>query len=188
MTAPGQITDTPIFDGVLGDLLAAARRAVGRAEQDAREFRAALSRSTAAALEQQAEQRARALLEERTAQQEDRTRAIESRLRATEDLLATRDRELATATSELAATTVALDTRTAELATLAAERAAPAPPVSSAPPELAPGRVTVARQVRRSDDGPKAADVPSVPSMKDIFATTRAAGWLSDLRAGKRPV
>jgi len=185
MTAPGPITDTPLFDGVLGERLEAARRAVHRAEQDARDFRAALSAGAAAALEQQAEQRAQALVAERTAVLAARTSGLESRLRRTEDLLATRDRELAelrSAPEVVAEAPVVV----AEAPVVVAE--APEvvePPAASEP---APGRVTVARQARRGDDGPAAADVPSVPSMKDIFASTRAAGWLSDLRASKRPV
>ena len=178
MTAPGPITDTPLFDGVLGERLEAARRAVHRAEQDARDFRAALSAGAAAALEQQAEQRAQALVAERTAVLAARTSGLESRLRRTEDLLATRDRELAELRSapEVVAEAPVVVAEAPEVVE---------PPAASEP---APGRVTVARQARRGDDGPAAADVPSVPSMKDIFASTRAAGWLSDLRASKRPV
>lgn len=188
MTAPGPITATPIFDGVLGDRLDAARRAVERAEQDARDFRAALGAGAAAALEQQAEQRAQALLAERTAVLTARTSALEARLRRAEDLLATRDGELA----ELRAASAAVaeeqaDEQLEEPVAPAPVAAVPATPTTTTPAP-APGRVTVARQARRGDDGPAAADVPSVPSMKDIFASTRAAGWLSDLRASKRPV
>lgn len=189
MTAPGPITATPIYDGVLGDRLEAARRAVEQAEQDARDFRAALSAGATTALEQQAEQRAHALLAERTAALTARTSALEARLRRAEDLLAARDGELA----GLRAASAAVAAAQAEQKAAAEEPVAPSPvaaptPVTTPAPVPAPGRVTVARQARRGDDGPAAADVPSVPSMKDIFASTRAAGWLSDLRASKRPV
>jgi len=182
MTAPGPITDTPILDGVLGDRLESARRAVDRAEQDARDFRAALTAGATAALEQQAGQRAQALLAERTAVLAARTSALESQLRRTEDLLETRTRELAELRSapEVAAEAAAVPEPEVVQA--------PVPAAPAVPPAPAPGRVTVARQARRGDDGPAPADVPSVPSMKDIFASTRAAGWLSDLRASKRPV
>ena len=49
------------------------------------------------------------------------------------------------------------------------------------------GRPTTVRTGRlAADAGPTGDDVPSVPSMKDLFASTRAAGWLDQLMGAKR--
>ena len=64
-----------------------------------------------------------------------------------------------------------------------AEPCPDAVPVRPAPVEAV--RDAPSRSVAR-DGGPAAAEVPSVPSMKDLFAGTRAAGWLDSLLGAKR--
>lgn len=188
MTAPADRTDTPIYDGVLGDRLAAARASVQLAQRDAEEFRAGLTRSAADALEQQAEQRARVLVAERTADQAAYLAGLERRLRVTEQALARADDQLAELRGQPAPVVPAMVVPVVVVPVVVAPVVvAPTPEVVSAPDHVMPGRVTVLRRTSSHDDGPAAADVPAVPSMKDIFATTRAAGWLDNLNLGGRP-
>ena len=207
MTSTGKLADTPLFDGLLGDRLAEARAAIDLAQQDAQQFRAGLTRSAADALEQQAQERARELVQQRTATQDSHLAALERRLRATEQALVAADTELAALRNQATTATrpglnvVAPPAMAAASATASPEPApvqvqlvpppaatplpAPATPAASQP-QWSPGRVTVFRLARRHDEGPAAADVPSVPSMNDIFATTRAASWLDKLAVGGR--
>ena len=77
--------DTPIFDGVLGDRLAAAREAVERAERDGHAFAAALSQDQAQALDQLVQSRAETLARARTAALTVRLAAVEAELRRVRD-------------------------------------------------------------------------------------------------------
>lgn len=205
--------DTPIFDGVLGDRLAAARAREERAGQQAAAFAAALTAGQAQALEQLAQTRAEALAAERTATLAARVEALEQQLRQAQD-----EREAAVAELEAARAEPATPAVAAPVAEEPAEEPmveepaaeepaaqgpvaeqpveeeqavpveAPAPvvtvltprePAATTPPVRAPGR-------KAADAGPTGEDVPSVPSMKDIFASTRAAGWLDSLLGAKR--
>lgn len=199
--------DTPIFDGVLGDRLAAARESVERAERDAQRFRSALDAGREQALEQLAQSRAEALTAERTAELAARVESLERLLsRAT----AERDRALAALdpveTSPAASPPPADTDASTRPADEPAEPAVdselpvdePVEPVTPTPvdvpaarpaPAPAPTPVPVATRPparKAADQGPTGADVPAVPSMKDIFAGTRAAGWLDSLLGSKR--
>ena len=217
--------DTPIFDEVLGDRLAAARAAVELAGRQAAAFREALDAGRAHALEQLAQSRAQALTTERTA-------ALTARVEVLERALLTAHRERTAARAELqqrrvggpdpvtptavaptvevvatgdsppahdrapvplqstpptaatvAATTIAATTvAAAATATHAAAAAvSPAPAATVTRPAVARSRGRLA-----GDDGPAAEDVPSVPSMKDLLGSTRAAGWLDSLLGARR--
>ena len=214
--------DTPIFDGVLGDRLAAARAAVELAGRQAAAFREALDAGRAHALEQLAQSRAQALTAKRTA-------ALTARVEVLERALLTAHRERAAALAELqqrrgagpapvtptavaptvevvatgdsppahdrapvplqstpptaapiAATTVAATTA-ATSASRAAAAVSPAPAATVNRPVVARSRGRLA-----GDDGPAVEDVPSVPSMKDLLGSTRAAGWLDSLLGARR--
>ena len=218
------MVDTPIFDGVLGDRLAAARAAVELAGRQAAAFREALDAGRAHALEQLAQSRAQALTAKRTA-------ALTARVEVLERALLTAHRERAAALAELqqrrgagpapvtptavaptvevvatgdsppahdrapvplqstppTAATIAVTTvaPTTVAATTTATRAAaavnPAPAATVTRPAVARSRGRLA-----GDDGPAAEDVPSVPSMKDLLGSTRAAGWLDSLLGARR--
>lgn len=206
--------DTPIFDGVLGDRLAAARAAVELAGQQAAAFQEALDAGRAHALEQLAQSRAQALTAGRTA-------ALTARVEVLERALLTAHRERAAALAELqqrrgggpapvtptaVAPTVevvatgdsppahdrapvplqstpptAATVAAATTATRAAAAVSPAPAATVTRPAVARSRGRLA-----GDDGPAVEDVPSVPSMKDLLGSTRAAGWLDSLLGARR--
>ena len=187
--------DTPIFDGVLGDRLAQARAEVERAGRDAQAFAAARSQGQAQALEQLAQARADALVRERTATLTARIAVLEAELRQVRDAQAVRPpvAEMRPAPGIEKGGAVAPATPPA-----AAPAPAPVPAVAPAPttqpavppvrpPKSTPGRPAAARTGRlAADAGPTGEDVPSVPSMKDIFASSRAAGWLDNLLGARR--
>ena len=194
--------DTPIFDGVLGDRLAQARAEVERAERDAQAFAAAQSHGQAQALEQLARTRADALVRERTATLTARIAVLEAELRQVRGAQAVRP----PATEVRPASGPVPDVAAAAAVPLAAAPAAPpavprttqpavpriSPPASTPGPPSTPAaarnsRPTPARTGRlAADAGPTGEDVPTVPSMKDIFASSRAAGWLDSLLGARR--
>ena len=203
--------DTPIFDGVLGDRLAQAREAVQLAEHDSRAFTAALARGQAQALEQLAQARAEALARERTAALTAQVAVLQSELERLRGDTQTRTEVVrppappaGTAAGQAAhapapdpaapATPAAPPARAAQPARVVVAPAAAAVTVTAVRPAAArgdgtvrAGRPTTVRTGRlAADAGPTGDDVPSVPSMKDLFASTRAAGWLDQLMGAKR--
>ncbi|MCW2613778.1 MAG: hypothetical protein JWN08_772 [Frankiales bacterium] len=199
--------DTPTFDGVLADRLAAARTSVERAGRDAAAFRTALDAGQAQALEELARQRAEQLASERTAALTARVTELEQQL----------DRAHAQRAADLPVEAEPAEAEPAEAQAVEAQGAAPGagavadhPAVGDEPTVPAEGVPAAAvrqeptppptgRPVlvprpplgrpspgRASDQGPTGTDVPSVPSMKDIFASTRAAGWLDSLLGAKK--
>jgi len=60
------------------------------------------------------------------------------------------------------------------------------PPAEPVEPTKAPVGPAERPAVMARDGGPSAADVPSVPSMKHLFSSTRAASWLDNLLGAKR--
>ena len=205
--------DTPIFDGVLGDRLAQAREAVQLAEHDSRAFTAALALGQAQALEQLAQTRAEALARERTAALTAQVAILDSELRRLRADAANRSEAVRPPTAAAPATP-ADPAAPATLAPAPDPAAPPAPAASPARVVLAPaaaavsvaavsvaavhpaargdgtvraGRPATVRTGRlAADAGPTGDDVPSVPSMKDLFASTRAAGWLDQLLGARR--
>ena len=193
--------DTPIFDGVLGDRLAQARAEVERAGRDAQAFAAARSQGQAQALEQLAQARADALVRERTATLTARIAVLQAELRQVREARAVRP-----PATEVPASGPVPDVAAAAAVPLAAAPAAPpavprttqpavpriSPPASTPGPPSTPAaarnsRPTPARTGRlAADAGPTGEDVPTVPSMKDIFASSRAAGWLDSLLGARR--
>ena len=199
--------DTPIFDGVLGDRLAQARAEVERAGRDAQAFAAARSQSQAQALEQLAQARADALVRERTATLIARIAVLEAELRQVRGAQAVRPpaAEVRPAPGSEKGGAVAPATPPVPApapAPVPAPAPASAPPPTTQPavppttqpavprvrpPASTPGRPAAARTGRlAADAGPTGEDVPSVPSMKDIFASSRAAGWLDNLLGARR--
>ena len=184
--------DTPIFDGVLSDRLAQARAEVERAGRDAQAFAAARSQSQAQALEQLAQARADALVRERTATLTARIAVLEVELRQVRGAQAVRlpVAEVGPAPGGESSGAVAPIARPVPAAEPAepAPLPAPAPAVPPSQPAAAPpGRPAAAPKGRlAADAGPTGQDVPSVPSMKDIFAGSRAAGWLDNLLGARR--
>ena len=198
--------DTPIFDGVLSDRLAQARAEVELAGRDAQAFAAARSQSQAQALEQLARARADALIRERTATLTARIAVLEAELRQVRGAQAVRPpvaevRPAPGSENSGAVAPTGPPVSGAEPAAPAPLPApAPAPTTQPADPPLTPatstpsrpaaartGRPAAARTGRlAADAGPTGQDVPSVPSMKDIFASSRAAGWLDNLLGARR--
>ena len=194
--------DTPIFDGVLGDRLAQARAEVERAGRDAQAFAAARSQSQAQALEQLAQARADALVRERTATLTARIAVLETELRQVRGAQAVRlpVADVGPAPGRESSGAVAPIARPVPAAEPAAQAPLPAPaptpqpavtpvtPPASTPSQPAPGSRPAAARTGRlaADAGPTGQDVPSVPSMKDIFASSRAAGWLDNLLGARR--
>ena len=190
-------TDTSLYDVVLADHLAAARGAVLVAETAAKEFRTALAVGAAQALEQQAERRAQQLVAERTATLTARVQALERLLRHHADTLASSPVPEVPVEVPVPPPTDAPVLVKAVGPKAPAKPAQPAVPKLPAVPELSavpeprttpntsswPARPAAGRA---RDSGPAAAEVPSVPSMKDIFAGTRAASWLDGLLGTKR--
>ncbi|MBC7375419.1 MAG: hypothetical protein H7323_15640 [Frankiales bacterium] len=158
--------DTPIFDVLLADRLAGARRAVEQAEADATAFRAALDRGQTQALEQLAEQQARALVAERTRALTEQVAGLERQLHHTEQLAAAAQAELDKATEPAAP---------------------PAPPIVVAdPPPQAAAATPRAAGRKAADQGPTGGDIPVVPSVKELLTTTRSASWLDTLLGSRR--
>jgi len=185
--------DTPIFDGVLGDRLAQAREAVQLAERDGRAFAAALSQGQAQALKQLAQARAESLTRERTAGLTARIAGLESELQRLRDDAETRAATDAEAVAPPAAApdVVAPAAPPARVvvapAAAAVSVAAVHPAATRGDGTVRAGRPATVRTGRlAADAGPTGDDVPSVPSMKDLFASTRAAGWLDQLLGAKR--
>jgi len=177
--------DTPIFDGVLGDRLAQAREAVQLAERDGRAFVAALTQGQAQALEQLAQARAESLTRERTAGLTARIAGLESELQRLRD-----DAET-DAETQAPAPVVVPEAPPARVvvapAAAAVSVAAVHPAATRGDGTVRAGRPATVRTGRlAADAGPTGDDVPSVPSMKDLFASTRAAGWLDQLLGAKR--
>lgn len=104
-----------------------------------------------------------------------------------------------TTTAAATAATVTAAATAVETATAATTVTAPGRPTAATTPGRPTTTATTATPVRAADitpvrpavrrakdTGPTAADVPSVPSMKDIFSSTRAASWLDGLLGAKR--
>ena len=202
--------DTPIFEGVLSDRLAQARAEVELAGRDAQAFAAARSQNQAQALEQLARARADALVRERTATLTARIAVLEAELRQVRGVQAVRPpvAEVWPAPGSENSGSVAPTAPPVSGAEPAAPAPAPAPTTQPAVPPSQPaaartgrpaaartgrpaaartGRPAAARTGRpAADAGPTGQDVPSVPSMKDIFASSRAAGWLDNLLGASR--
>ncbi len=212
--------DTPIFDGVLGDRLVAARQEVEQAGRDAQAFATALDAGQTQALGQLVELKARALVAERTSALTTRVTLLERELRAAHDRLAVRPTPVeeppATPAADpvptprtapvvqvpgqpVADPAVRRTARTAPPVPTPAGTLTPRPAVAVPRPAAVPARgaaaapdpaVRPASQARTgrkaADEGPTGEDVPTVPSMRDLFAGSRAASWLDGLLGAKR--